>query len=376
MLARISVLLGYINPALGELWGIQLCIFMLVTVMTGLFLVGYLLQGTRVGFELWGAIRGIRALAVAHKTIEPDAIAAVLPRGPLTHLWEEYSDTLHRVRRQGDGALQPAEVRATVPAEMFFTRDALVDGRLFDDFTRHLPGVLTGLGIIGTFAGLLEGLSRFDATSSTTAVAGLKSLLDGVAHAFTTSAIAIACAMLVVFISKFALAIFYKQVETLNHLIDSSYATGAGEEYLSRLVHSTEMSDAHAANLKKELIEEFGRLLNTLSDRQMAANAENTQNLGRYMNEALKRSVAHMTRASAAEGAPPDQPPGVVRHTGGARDHAVGTQQQDATAVGFSQVAATLTELEVPVAHLLSSAVQLAAAVRQLQSELVRLNKD
>ena len=151
MLARFSVLLGRINPTLGELWGIQLCIFIVVTTLTGLFLVGYLLQGTRVGVQLWVAIRRIKALARVSKNVDPAAIAAVLTQRPLSHLWEEYSDTLHKVRQAGDGPTSLAEVRATVPAEMFFTRDALVDGRLFDDFTRHLPGVLTGLGIIGTF---------------------------------------------------------------------------------------------------------------------------------------------------------------------------------------------------------------------------------
>jgi hypothetical protein len=48
-----------------------------------------------------------------------------------------------------------------MPAEMMFTKESLVDGPLFDDFWRHLPGILTGLGIIGTFAGLLYGLGDF-----------------------------------------------------------------------------------------------------------------------------------------------------------------------------------------------------------------------
>jgi hypothetical protein len=376
MLARLSVLLGKINPALGELWGIQLCIFIVVTTLTGLFLIGYLLQGTRVGIQLWLAIRRIKALARAGKNVDPGAIAAVLMHRPLNHLWEQYSDTLHEVKRARDGPAPLAEVRATVPAEMFFTRDALVDGRLFDDFTRHLPGVLTGLGIIGTFAGLLEGLSRFDATSSTTAVAGLKSLLDGVAHAFTTSAIAIGCAMLVVFISKFALAIFYQQVESLNHLIDALYATGAGEEYLSRLVHSSEKSDAHAADLKKELVEEFARLLNTLSDRQMAANAQNTQALARYVGEALKSSVGQMARSMDAHEPPVDRTHKVAQ---GSRKIVIGELDSaiplDDAAASLEQFAATLAELEAPIAKLRNATVHVAGAVREIQSVLGRLQK-
>jgi hypothetical protein len=376
MLARLSVLLGKINPTLGELWGIQLCIFIVVTTLTALFLIGYLLQGTRVGIQLWVAIRRIKALARAGKNVDPGAIAAVLVHRPLSHLWEEYSDTLHQVTRAGDGPETFAQVRATVPAEMFFTRDALVDGRLFDDFTRHLPGVLTGLGIIGTFAGLLEGLSRFDATNSATAVAGLKSLLDGVAHAFTTSAIAIGCAMLVVFISKFALAIFYQQVESLNHHIDALYATGAGEEYLSRLVHSSEKSDARAADLKRGLVEEFAQLLNTLSDRQIAANAQNTQALGRYVAEALKSSLAKLARSMDAHEPPVDQTDKVVQ---GSRKLVVGELEgaislNDAAA-NPEQFAAALSELEAPLAQLRNASMHVAGAVREIQLVLARLQK-
>jgi hypothetical protein len=292
MIARLLALLGQIHPSLGSLSGIQLIIFLIVASLTILFFVGYLVQGTRVGLQLHLAIRRIRRLKRTNKVVAPNSVAAALKGAPLRHLWEEYSHTLHEVKKAGAGTTQLSEIRATAPAEMFFTRDVLVDGRLFDDFTRHLPGVLTGLGIIGTFAGLLEGLSRFDATSSATAVAGLKPLLNGVAHAFTASAIAIGCAMAVVFFSRFLLAIFYRQVESLTHAIDALYATGAGEEYLSRLVHSSEKSEAHAAQLKQALVEDLTKLMTNLVERQITAQVESNSSLGRHISDAINTSLA------------------------------------------------------------------------------------
>lgn len=292
MTARILAFLGQIHPGLGNLSTIQLVIFLMVAILTATFFLGYVVQGSRVGFQLGLAIRRIRALKRSSKSVKPGDVTAILKSDPLKHLWEEYSDTLHEIKRAGSGTVQLTEVRATVPAETFFTREVLVDSRLFDDFTRHLPGVLTGLGIIATFAGLLEGLSRFDATSSASAVAGLKPLLEGVAHAFTASAIAIGCAMTVVFVSRFMLALFYRQVETLNHVIDSLYATGAGEEYLSRLVHSSEKSEAHAAQLKQALVEDLTKLMTNLVDRQIAAQVESNSSLGRHIGEAINASLA------------------------------------------------------------------------------------
>lgn len=355
MLARLSVLLGKINPALGELWGIQLCIFFLVMTLTTIFVAGYCLQGTRVGVQLWQAKRRLRALKTGSKSVDRAAVAAVLTEPPFDHLWQEYSHTLYAVGPSAGASSARMEVRATVPAEMYFTRDALVDGRLFDDFTRHLPGVLTGLGIIGTFAGLLEGLSRFDASSSVTAVAGLKHLLDGVAHAFTTSAIAIGCAMLVVFVSRFALAIFYKQLESLNQTIDGMYAAGAGEEYLARLLCSSERLDAQAASMKQELVTELARLLNGLADRQIQANALNTQALGRYFGEALKSLLAQRAQPGGGESPP-----------------AAGTKLPDS---GTYDMNAVLSELERPVGQLREATAQFAGAVQEIQSALARLRK-
>ena len=208
MTATLLNLLGQIHPILRNLSGIPLVIFLVVAALTSAFLVGYLVQGTRVGLQLWLSVRRIRKLQRANKRVKPADVGKVLKREPFKHLWDEYDDTLHEVKSAGNGTVELTEVRATAPAEMFFTRDVLVDSRLFDDFTRHLPGVLTGLGIIGTFAGLLEGLSKFDATSTATAVAGLKPLLDGVAHAVIASAIALGCARGVTVSSRFCLAVF------------------------------------------------------------------------------------------------------------------------------------------------------------------------
>jgi hypothetical protein len=177
-----------------------------------------------------------------------------------------------------------------------FTREVLVDGRLFDDFTRHLPGVLTGLGIIGTFAGLLDGLQQFKPTPIEAAVNGLGPLLLGVQHAFVASGAAIGCAMLVVFISRFTVAYLYRLVEHLTHAIDSLYATGAGEEYLARLVKSSEQNAANTAQLKDALVEDLHKMMTNLVDRQIAAQEASTLALGKQIGETISTAIAEPMR--------------------------------------------------------------------------------
>lgn len=239
------------------------------------------------------SVRRIRALTkTGSGPVKPEDVAKVFRWKPASHLWDEYSDTLHELKRASNGELSVTEIRATVPAETYFTRDVLVDSRLLDDFSRHVPGVLTGLGIIGTFAGLLDGLASFNPSSPEAAVAGLKPLMNGVEHAFIASATAIGCAMLVLFAGRLLLAWLYRLVEKLVHGIDALYATGAGEEYLSRLVHASEKSEAHAAQLKEALVEDLSKLMTNLTERQIQAQSSASQLLGEHIGNTISNSLA------------------------------------------------------------------------------------
>lgn len=85
--------------------------------------------------------------------------------------------------------------RATAPAESFFNSQFVVDSRLRTEFFKHLPGIFTGIGIIGTFTGLIVGLQGFQVSQDPAKVsASLETLLAGVLEAFVVSALAIALA--------------------------------------------------------------------------------------------------------------------------------------------------------------------------------------
>ncbi|MCX7252978.1 MAG: MotA/TolQ/ExbB proton channel family protein, partial [Burkholderiales bacterium] len=126
------------------------------------------------------------------------------------------------------------------------------------EFFKHLPGILTGVGIIGTFSGLIWGLRQFD---SANAVETLNLLLGEVSSAFLGSGIAIFVAIFITFFEKQTLNRCYQQVEELTKLLDSLYKAGVGEDYLARLVKATEISAANSANLKNVLIENLEILM-------------------------------------------------------------------------------------------------------------------
>jgi len=288
--------LGEINPSLASLHGFTLVTFLTVCALSTIFIFGYVIQSVRVHLQLRESINGLKLLKASGQPVSKDQARKVFLGEPMKHLWEEYSDTLHELKKASSGAVELRELRATVPAETMFTREVLVDSRLLDEFTRHLPGVMTGLGIIGTFAGLLEGLSNFNPATAATAVSGLGPLMEGVKHAFVASGFAIGCAMAVVFISRLTLAYFYSRVEILTQTIDSLYSTGAGEEYLSRLVRASERNEANTSQLKDALVEDLNKMMTNLVDRQIAANEAATLALGDRIGQGIATGIAEPMR--------------------------------------------------------------------------------
>jgi hypothetical protein len=159
----------------------------------------------------------------------------------LSDLWAQYSQALDTLGQDPEPAPTRARRwRASALAETFFSEHALVDSPLRSDFYKHIPGILTGLGIIGTFSGLIMGLVHFDVSNPENTQAQLSILVQTVGQAFFVSALAISLAMLFTWIEKALLTARYAQVETLQNLLDSMFEAGSGQENLERLVVATE----------------------------------------------------------------------------------------------------------------------------------------
>lgn len=219
-----------------------------------------------------------------------DSLAAIFSnKGVLEHLWQEYADSLHK---QTEGL--SIRLRSTMPAGVVFRPDILVDIPLRADFFKHLPGLFTGVGIIGTFYGLLIGMKSFVVSDNSIVVReSLTRLLHGVSEAFLISVSAISLAMIVTFIEKLVASRLNAKVEKLVQLLDGLFEGGAGEEYLARLVQATESSSVQAAGLLKG---ELKQILDELIDKQiLAMNAGSTalgERIAASIEEGMKAPLA------------------------------------------------------------------------------------
>jgi hypothetical protein len=222
--------------------------------------------------------------------VELEQIASEAMTDPrLAQLWSEYTKTLHpQLRVDEVGQNRIVRWRATALAESFFTEQAIVDNPLKTEFYKHLPGILTGLGIIGTFTGLIRGLINFDVSLDPTQAQGqLAALVNSVGHAFFVSAFAITLAMFFTWIEKSLVTLRYKQVEQLRQQIDSLFEAGAGEEYLERLMVASETSATQASQIKDALVADLKEILTELTAQQMEAQSRQTGQISSDLGKAI-----------------------------------------------------------------------------------------
>ena len=194
-----------------------------------------------------------------------------------SRLWEEYDESLHKQMEIDplNGNERLSKIRATVSSSAFFSQEVLIESPLKTEFFKHVPGILTGIGIIGTFYGILIGLIGFEISANSEVVKkSLQNLLGGVSEAFLVSLTAISFAMLITFIEKIYISILGQKVEKIHQTLDGFFEAGAGEEYLARLVKSSEGSFSQLAILKDSLVSDLTQILTDLANRQINAGLE------------------------------------------------------------------------------------------------------
>lgn len=311
--------MGHIDLAnlTQEYWHMFLVGILLVSITIN-FLMRFVGQSRKLSLEL---TQSLAALTAIHSKIKGDVtelgeIGDMAMSGPaLSRLWIEYRKTLHP-QKKGDehGQSQIVRWRATALAESFFTEQAIVDSRLETEFYKHVPGVLTGLGILGTFFGLIKGLNSFNVSLDATKVQEqLGNLVSSVGHAFYVSAAAIFLAMLFTWVEKSIVTSRCGQVEKLRKLIDSLFNGGAGEEYLERLVISSENAATQSAQIKDALVADLKEILTTLATQQMEAQARNVGQMSADVGRVIAESL----------GGPMDAITNVVKGLGTAQGDAV-----------------------------------------------------
>ncbi|GAA0315121.1 anti-phage ZorAB system protein ZorA [Psychrobacter aestuarii] len=210
----------------------------------------------------------------------------------LKQAWVNYKKTLHNEYEVIDGESVVKNTLATMPSDYFFSETVIVDNNLNVEFFKHLPGIITGIGIIATFLGLLVGVWAFDPAGNPENVNdSLGLLLGGVAEAFMASGLAIAAAMVITFIEKFLLRSCYASLHELTTAIDNTFTPAKnGEYYLDELLKSSQANEANARQLKDSLVNDLKAMMTNLA----AENSKSQAALAAKLSESYAQSSQSM----------------------------------------------------------------------------------
>jgi hypothetical protein len=211
----------------------------------------------------------------------------------LENLWRDFSKSLHAQKIGNSGTKKDRKYRLTVPVEYNFSAAAVIDRPLGVEYFKHLPGILTGIGIIGTFSGLLFGLSNFDASTAEAMNLSIALLIAGVRDAFYASAAAITAAMVITHWEK---RIYQQCLGALDQLVDALnnvFEAGVGEEYLASLVHQSSNSGQVAETLKDELLQAMVPILKQMEELQSVQ--------AQSVTEALEKALRVSNRELAGQ---------------------------------------------------------------------------
>lgn len=287
---------------------LQLYLHWIVAAILAGFVAAFILKFVRpsmgIGRQMKTAVEALSKIRASQEqpVTDLDRVAKeAMVNERLAHCWTEFRETLHPQKTIDEyGQENVVRWRSTALADVFFTEQALVETPLKTEFYKHLPGILTGIGIIGTFSGLIFGLVNFQVTEDANVVrASLAALIQNVGHAFILSGSAITLAMLATWVEKLIVTRHYRQVEDLCQLIDSLFDAGAGEEYLARLVGAAEESATQSAQMKDSLVTDLKQVLTELAERQIQAAGTHNQQLSTAVvgaiNESLKEPMAQLS---------------------------------------------------------------------------------
>lgn len=144
--------------------------------------------------------------------------------------WQEFADALI-TRQRGEN--QKKIVYKTDEASLFFSEERLIGQYVNLRFWNSVPSILVGLGILGTFVGLVWGLIPFSGINFDQTIAiqeAIKKLLSGVSTAFVTSVWGMLASIVFNFVEKLGIGRVSKTIATLQRALDKLFTLTTQEE--------------------------------------------------------------------------------------------------------------------------------------------------
>ncbi|UXY54868.1 type I Zorya anti-phage system protein ZorA1 [Pseudomonas tohonis] len=344
----------------------------LVAVLCLLYGIHYFLRSFLLSRRLKKLTKQIEAVGEIAPARRRKELEQLFKGHAFEHIWREYAETLHNQYELCDGEQRLLRSRATAGAANFFTAQNMVETPLVTEFYKHLPGILTGLGIVGTFFGLMLGLQHFDPSTPEQVNASVDKLLKDVLFAFLGSFVSILASIAVTLTEKWRLGRCYQHLEGLTESIDGLFDSGVGEEYLAELVKSSNESSIQTRQLKDSLVTDLREMLQNLVDTQVRESLKLADSLsasyrdsGQVLAEQISGAIENSLKA------PLEQIAGAVQSASGEQSGQVQNLLTDVLTAFMSKLESTFGQQFSGLHEMLGQSVAAMQSMQQGFNSLV-----
>ena len=211
-------------------------------------------------------------------------------------LFKEYGKSLRRENITTENGGEEIQYYYTTDISYFFDEDNLIYKNIREKTITHITQALTGVGIFGTFMGIVKGVSELDMGNSEAMKSGIETLLQGVKVSFNTSLYGILFSVILVFVFKIvidaAMDRAYKFCDTVNEIVPIYPEEIGFKEIKEELNYQTSIYEKVATDLAEEMGKKF--------DQSLQSNLESlSNNLGSLIEEMQQRFSSSITESTA-----------------------------------------------------------------------------
>ncbi len=168
---------------------------------------------------------------------------------PYAEIWKKFERTLFKSNNEG--------IMMTQDPESFYNDQTLLEDIPLAIF-HGMPGIFTGVGLLGTFLGLTVGLKGIDFSNIETMKSGIEGLLKGTTTAFWTSVVGLIVALVLTTLCNNYFSRPYNRARAgLIDQLNVLFPAKSIEEFLSKQTEQAEEQTIAMRELNGELV---GRL--------------------------------------------------------------------------------------------------------------------
>jgi ABC-type transporter Mla subunit MlaD len=225
--------------------------------------------------------------------------------------WNEFNETLVK-----DDAGRGPEIYGTRHAHDLFSGDAIISASMSPGFFQAVPGILTSMGLFGTFLAILVGLAAIHVPEAETTAAGATERIEGIgvfvnalSGKFLSSVLALAFAIFFTLIEQRSFRKAEATHRTFCEAFDGVFPRRTSEELLMSVLGTMRGQNAAFEHFNTDLSARFrdgvseglGPVLDRVSNGLQALAGERDSNIEALMERLTQEFRSAMSQSAGVE---------------------------------------------------------------------------